>query len=218
MKLKQTAKKTAKRPVPKNRKSRSVPPFIIMGLGNPGPRYELSRHNIGYHVTDLIMQKPPMRLRRRLFASYFYLRLFNFTDRKSIVLIRSSGYMNNSGEILPSVMRRYRFTPEDFIVIVDNIDLPPGVCRLKKGGGDAGHNGLKSLISRMGSRDFYRLYIGVGRPAAGVSVVDHVLGNPEADDSRKILQACVRAADAIKSLADKPVSRVMEELNRREYS
>ncbi len=159
-----------------------------------------------------------MRLRRRLFASYLHLRLFNYKDRKSIVLIRSTGYMNNSGDIIPSVMRRYRVTPEDIIVLVDNMDLPPGVCKLKKGGGDAGHNGLKSFINRMGSGDFYRLYIGVGRPAVGVSVVDHVLGNPEADDSIKILQACVRAADAVKSLADKPVSRIMEELNRREYS
>lgn len=159
-----------------------------------------------------------MRLRRRLFASYLYLQLFNNTDRKSLVLIRSTGYMNNSGDILPSVLQHYKATPEDVIVIVDNMDLPPGVCKLKKGGGDAGHNGLKSLISRMDSGDFYRLFIGVGRPAAGVNVVDHVLGNPDSDDSLKILQACMRAADAIKSLADKPVSRIMEELNRREYS
>ena len=189
-----------------------------MGLGNPGPRYELSRHNVGYHVTDLVMQEPPMRLRRRLFASYLHVQLSSSKERKSIVLIRSTGYMNNSGDIVPSVMRRYKATPEDFIVIVDNMDLPPGDCRLKKGGGDAGHNGLKSFISRMGCSDFYRLYIGVGRPAPGISVVDHVLGNPEADDSRKILQACLKAADALKSLADKPVSRVMEELNRREHS
>ncbi len=216
--LKQKAKKTAKRPVPKNRKSRSMTPFIIMGLGNPGPEYELSRHNVGYHVTDLVMQEPPLRLRRRLFASYLQAEIFNPAGYKSIVLIRSTGYMNNSGDVVPSVIRRYNAAPEDFIVIVDNMDLPPGVCRLKKGGGDAGHNGLKSLISRMGRSDFYRLYIGVGRPAPGISVVDHVLGNPEDDESRKILQACLKAADALKSLGDKPVSRVMEELNRREHS
>jgi len=159
-----------------------------------------------------------MRLRRRLFASYLHVQISSSKERKSIVLIRSTGYMNNSGDIVPAVMRRYKATPEDFIVIVDNMDLPPGDCRLKKGGGDAGHNGLKSFISRMCCSDFYRLYIGVGRPAPGISVVDHVLGNPEADDSRKILQACLKAADALKSLADKPVSRVMEELNRREHS
>ncbi|MCK5735419.1 MAG: aminoacyl-tRNA hydrolase, partial [Spirochaetaceae bacterium] len=178
--------------------------------------YELSRHNAGYHVTNLVLQEPPLQLRRRFFASYFHLLIEGSSEQRSLLLVRSSGFMNNSGDIVPSINRRYKSVPEDFIVIVDNMDLKPGDCRLKRGGGDAGHNGLKSLINKMGSPDFYRLYIGVGRPGKGISVVDHVLGNPDAKDSLKILQACIRAANALHSLADKPIERVMEELNRRE--
>jgi PTH1 family peptidyl-tRNA hydrolase len=188
-----------------------------MGLGNPGPRYEQSRHNVGYQVINLLLQEPPMRLRRRLFASYYHLMLKGAPEHRPLLLVRSAGYMNNSGDIVPSLVRRYGVEPEDFLVIVDNMDLPPGSCRLKKGGGDAGHNGLKSLISRMGSRDFYRLYIGVGRPSPGVSVVEHVLGNPDTEDREKILSACIRAGNAVRSLAEKPMARVMEELNRREH-
>jgi len=208
-------KQLMKRPVPKN-SNRTMIPFIIMGLGNPGPQYERSRHNVGYHVTDLIMQEPPKHLRRRLFSSYSYAQMYGDVDQQALVLVRSIGYMNNSGDILPAVMRRFRFNPENLVVVVDNMDLPPGICKLKKGGGDAGHNGLKSIIRRMGCSDFYRLYIGVGRPSSGISVVDHVLGNPDNADGRKILKACLRAAEAIRSLSNTPVERVMEELNRRE--
>jgi len=195
-----------------------VIPYVIMGLGNPGPRYELSRHNVGYHVINLLLQEPPMRLRRRLFASYSHLLLPGEPGSRSLLLVRSTGYMNNSGDIVPSLVRRFKVQPEDFLIIVDNMDLQPGLCRLKKGGGDAGHNGLKSLIRTMGSKDFYRLYIGVGRPSPGVSVVDHVLGNPDDEDSRKILSACIRAEKALRSLTEKPIARVMEELNRREHT
>jgi len=195
-----------------------VTPFIIVGLGNPGPRYELSRHNVGYHVIDLVMQEPPMRLRRRLFASYYHSLLTVTPGSRPLLMVRSAGYMNNSGDIVPSLIRRYEVLPEDFIVIVDNMDLQPGTCRLKKGGGDAGHNGLKSLIRRMESSDFYRLYIGVGRPSPGVSVVEHVLGTPDAEDSRKIHSACIKAGRAVRSLAEKPLARVVEELNRREHT
>ena len=187
-----------------------------MGLGNPGPRYELTRHNVGYHVADFIMQEPPIRFRRRLFASYRTSSIPGDTGMRSLLLVRFTGYMNRSGEIVPEMMRRYGASAEDLIVIVDNMDLQPGVCKLKKGGGNAGHNGLKSLLSCMGNGDFYRLYIGVGRPSPGISVVEHVLGEPGGADALDITKACLRAAASIREMAHRPVARVMEELNRRE--
>ncbi len=208
-------KKLPKRLKPKNKHLTSQP-FIVMGLGNPGPQYERTRHNAGYHVVDLLMREPPLHLRRRLFASYLHLMIPGGMGQRSMLLVRSTTYMNHSGDIVPSVLRRYSASVEDLIVIVDNMDLQPGTCRLKKGGGDAGHNGLKSLINRMGSGDFYRLYIGVGRPSSGVSIVDHVLGIPESEEAMNIRSACFKAASSIMSLKDTAVARVMEELNRRE--
>ena len=162
------------------------------------------------------MQEPPLRFRRRLFASYRQSSISGDSGSRLLLMVQFTGFMNRSGEIIPELMRRYGVAPDDFIVIVDNMDLKPGVCRLKKGGGNAGHNGLKSLIEYMGSGDFNRLYIGIGRPASGISVVDHVLGEPDGGDALDITTACLRAAVSIKELAHRPFARIMEELNRRE--
>jgi PTH1 family peptidyl-tRNA hydrolase len=185
-------------------------------LGNPGPRYERTRHNVGYHVADFLMQEPPLQFRRRLFRSYSDACCVVDTGKRPLILVRYNGYMNRSGEVVPSLLRKYDVSAGDLIIVVDNMDLKPGVSRLKKGGGDAGHNGLKSIIKFLGNGDFSRLYIGVGRPAPGISVVDHVLGIPDEPDAPDIAMACLRGAASIRDLTHKTFGRVMEDLNRRE--
>lgn len=213
-KPKSVKKKLLKRLVPKN----SYPsPMLVMGLGNPGPRYESSRHNVGYRVVDIIMQEPPSRFRRRLFASYRFALFSSDSNKRPLIIVRYDGYMNRSGEVVPGLMRKFNISAEDLYVIVDNMDLMPGICRLKQSGGDAGHNGLKSIIHHIGSGNFNRLYIGVGRPGPGVSVVDHVLGNPDVSDAQNISKACLRASESIRELRSVSFARVSEELNRREY-
>jgi len=123
--------------------------------------------------------------------------------------------MNRAGDVVPELLRRYRAAPERFMVVVDNVDLVPGICRIKRGGGDAGHNGLKSVVRALGHGDFYRFYIGVGRPPGG-SLVDHVLGVPDKGDLADIDKACVRASWGILELAYRSIPRVMEEINKRE--
>jgi PTH1 family peptidyl-tRNA hydrolase len=190
--------------------------MIVMGLGNPGPRYERTRHNVGYHVADFLMQEPPLQFRRRLFKSYSYASFIVDEGRRPLILVRYNGYMNRSGEVIPSLLRKSHVSAGDFIVVVDNMDLKPGICRLKKGGGDAGHNGLKSIMHFLGTGDFNRMYIGVGRPDPGISVVDHVLGIPDGSVAPDIAMACLRAAASIRDLTQKSFARVMEDLNRRE--
>ena len=123
--------------------------------------------------------------------------------------------MNNSGDILPSVLHRYGAQPEDLVIVVDNMDLPPGACRIRHGGGHAGHNGLKSAAARLETTDFLRLYVGVGRPEKGTTVVDHVLGEPSASDFKAMDEAMNRAVQALNKLRYMPLDRVAEELNRR---
>jgi PTH1 family peptidyl-tRNA hydrolase len=195
--------------------NRSVP-LIVMGLGNPGPEYAGTRHNAGYMVIDALAEKPPLAFRKRFFSSYYYAYLSVPEYCREIVLVRYTGYMNTSGEITASLFRRFNASPEDLLVVVDNMDLPPGVCRLKKDGGSAGHNGIKSIINRTGTSGFYRLYIGVGRPDKSVDTVSHVLGRPDEQDEIAIKSACNKAAGAVKKLSCTPFSRVMEELNKRE--
>ncbi len=191
-------------------------PLFVIGLGNPGLKYERTRHNVGYISVDRLTEEPRLNFRSRLFSSYAEARIENPGAERSILAFRYKGYMNRSGEMMPSLVRRYGISASDIIVIVDNMDLPPGACRLKKGGGHAGHNGLKSLIAFLGSSDFIRLYIGIGRPSPGISVVDHVLGEPEGEDGNAIDFACTRAARAVRDLTAFPFQKVAEGLNRRE--
>lgn len=200
----------------KQKKRPEADPLFVAGLGNPGARYAGTRHNAGYLVLDILMRNPPLRFRKHLFHTYMSADLKVPDGGRSVLLLRSFDYMNHSGRIAAPLLRRHSAAPHDFIVVVDNMDLEPGVCRLKKGGGHAGHNGLKSIIHHLNSRDFYRLYIGVGRPYPPDSVIEHVLGRPDAHDAARITESCERAAQAIRDLAVHPAERVMEQLNRRE--
>lgn len=129
-------------------------------------------------------------------------------------IIEPLTYMNNSGTVLKNAMGRKAFAAEHLLVVCDNLDLPPGMCRLKRGGKDAGHNGLKSIIAHLGTADFLRLYIGIGRPASG-TVVDWVLGVPPREDFALMEESMERAVDAIFDLRTNPVERVMNDLNTR---
>lgn len=189
-------------------------PIVVMGLGNPGTKFERTRHNVGYHVVNLVLDEKHRKLRRGFFRKYSYCELANGRGKHSLVLARSNSYMNRTGDALPELFRRYRVAPERFIVVVDNVDLTPGLCRIKRGGGDAGHNGLKSVVRVLGHGDFYRFYIGVGRPA-GSSLIDHVLGVPDMDELADIDNACMRASQGILELPYKPIARVIEKINSR---
>ena len=123
--------------------------------------------------------------------------------------------MNNSGLAARQALRSYRFDVSKMLVVCDTLDLSPGACRLKRGGKNAGHNGLKSIIGSTGSGDFMRLYVGVGHPGNQAAVVDWVLGEPEENDAGKIDGAVSRAADAVLSLLTQEIEQVMNELNRK---
>ena len=188
-----------------------------MGLGNPGESYRLTRHNVGYQVLDNLMREAHVQFQGKYFSPYYYAEYSRNGGKKPLILVRSKGYMNQSGEIVTAITRRYKLDSDNFMVILDNMDLPPGQCRLKISGGDAGHNGLKSLMDYFNSPNFIRLYIGVGRPGPDCSVVDHVLGRPDPTEQNAINQGCRRAVDALKKLAEGlSVSGIAEELNRRE--
>lgn len=165
--------------------------FIVFGLGNPGPEYEGTRHNVGFRTIEKVAAQKGLKLRKRCF------RLYRAATEDNLTLIEPLTYMNNSGEVFKDIVKE----GDAVIVVVDQMDLPPGRLRLKRGGGSAGHNGLKSIISNYGE-DFIRIYIGVGRPEEGVSVPDHVLSKPNEEDDSLIDKATDRAAEAIISLIE----------------
>jgi len=124
-------------------------------------------------------------------------------------------FMNRSGVIMPAILKRTKVEPEKMVVVCDNLDLPPGVCKLKKKGSSAGHNGIKSIIYHLGDVPFYILFIGIGRPRAGEDLIPHVLGVPSEEDNKLLREARGKAAEAILELSSENYSQVMGKLNRR---
>lgn len=165
--------------------------MIVFGLGNPGPEYEDTRHNVGFKAIERLAAQKGMKMRKRCLRRYKWARSGNLT------LVEPLTYMNNSGEVFSGLVG----AGELVVVVVDNMDLPVGRLRIRVGGSSAGHNGLKSIISAIGS-DFIRVYIGIGRPGEGTGVVDHVLGRFPDGDMERLDAVLDEAASAISSIAN----------------
>lgn len=193
----------------KNRKSSGQVSLLAVGLGNPGSRYSETRHNVGFRALETL----GVRLRKP-WCNEFEYGVYD-TGALRIGLLRPLTYMNRSGRAVARAVMLSGVEPSSVVVVCDNLDLEAGLVRVKRGGSSAGHNGLKSIIEILGSEEFVRVYIGIGRPAPGQSVVDHVLGIPEHDEAERTQRACARAAQAIIRLAEADLSQVMNEFNTR---
>jgi PTH1 family peptidyl-tRNA hydrolase len=186
-----------------------------VGLGNPGPRFEGTRHNVGFAVVEETAARLDVSLRKPLFARYRLARTASSSEDDRLVLAEPLTYMNRSGDALPGILRRAGVETDSAVVVCDNLDLPAGRLRMKRAGGTAGHRGLASIVDALGHGNFLRLYIGIGRPEEG-DVIAHVLGSPP-EAERELYDAAIsRAADAVLSLRQQPPEQVMNELNRRQ--
>lgn len=186
---------------------------MVLALGNPGIQYQATRHNAGYRVADRIVAEKAVGFKKPFFKAFSICRVVE--DDSKLYLVKPLTYVNNSGRAASQALRSYRLPVSNLLVVCDNLDLAPGTCRLKRGGKDAGHNGLKSIISTIESGEFLRLYVGVGHPGRRESVVDWVLGKPDDEDNEKIESAVSRAAWAVGALLSQSTEQVMSELNRK---
>lgn len=185
--------------------------LMIIGLGNPGPKYEQTRHNVGFVLIELLTGQLNLLLKKPLFKNYRYASTFIGNCR--VHLVEPLTFMNRSGNILPSLISKYSLEPENILIVTDNMDLPPGRCRMKPGGSSAGHNGLKSVIHYLGTGKFFRLYVGIGRPSADLSVVDHVLGVFSSEESAQVEEAIKHAVHTIIKQSDGPMEQLLNEIN-----
>lgn len=179
---------------------------LVLGLGNPGSKYDHTRHNAGFDVVENVAAFFQVRLRKRCFR--LYRRASVHAAGRDWTLAEPLTFMNSSGEIAPD------FLPVDTLVVVcDQMDLPVGSLRVRRGGSSAGHNGLKSIIAGFGTTDFIRVYVGTGRPLAGESVVDHVLSRETDPAYPEVLE---RAAHAVVDLMEgRSLAEVEGAYNRR---
>ena len=184
---------------------------MVLCLGNPGLQYRNTRHNVGFRVAEKIADENGGVFKKPFFKPYVACAISRGNEK--LWLIKPLTFMNNSGAAAARALRSFRLSISNMLVVCDNLDLPPGTCRLKKSGSDAGHNGLKSIMGCTGSGDFMRLYIGIGHPGERGSVVDWVLGEPDDLDAEKIESSVISAASGAQMLLTQKVEQVMSELN-----
>ena len=187
--------------------------WLVLGLGNPGRRYEHTRHNVGEDAVRLLAERLEANLRTgRNDAAVAETRIGD----TRVVLAVPLTFMNESGRAAASLVKRFRFTnPERIIVVHDELDLEPGVVRVKAGGGLAGHNGLKSITSALSTQDYLRIRIGVGKPLSAARGADHVLSRIPARE-REVLDVSVEiAADAVSSIVTRGAAETMQDINSR---
>ena len=187
---------------------------VIAGLGNPGVRYQRSRHNVGFQVADRLAEKFSVLISTRRFkALYGKGRI----DSQEVVLLKPRTYMNRSGEAVKETVDFFHAGLEDLVVIHDDLDLPFGRLRFKRRGGDGGHQGVRSIIERMGGNDFIRLKVGIGRPTAEMDPAEYVL-TPFDKTERLLLDDILsRAAESLGVLLFEGIEAAMNRYQKRDF-
>lgn len=182
-------------------------PRLIVGLGNPGPEYERTRHNAGFWLAERVAARLGAALKREA-------RFHGSVGRagETWVLLPQT-YMNRCGQAVAALARFYRIAPDEILVLHDELDIPPGALRLKRGGGSGGHNGLKDIVAHLGTQDFWRLRIGIGHPGDRNEVVNYVLKPARAEEQALIDEALERALDAWPVLARGDFPAAMQKIN-----
>ncbi|AJQ96413.1 aminoacyl-tRNA hydrolase [Gynuella sunshinyii] len=184
---------------------------LIVGLGNPGPEYHHTRHNAGFDFVDFLAEQHNGRWQS---DKKFFAEICRITaDGQEILLLKPQTFMNRSGKSVAAVTNFFKLTLDNILVAYDELDLPPGVARLKVGGGHGGHNGMRDIITCLGNqRDFKRLRIGIGHPGHSSQVVGYVLGRAPQAESGLIELAMVEAARNLNLIIGQ-WHRAMTELN-----
>jgi peptidyl-tRNA hydrolase, PTH1 family len=187
---------------------------VVVGLGNPGERYSGTRHNVGFIVVDALASRLGVHFKKKLFHSYFVGK--GLHSGTALYLVKPLTYMNDSGRAVREAMRETGGDPSQLLVICDSLDLSPGNVRFKLKGSSAGQKGLESIIRAIGTQEFMRMALGIGRPDRKGKVIGHVLGAPTKEEEELIDAAVERAAQAVLMLVSDGPTRVMNDLNRRE--
>lgn len=188
-------------------------PWLVVGLGNPGPKYAGTRHNIGYLITDELARRLGAGFRRHKNGRSDVVEGRLGVGGPKVVLVRSHTYMNESGGPVSSLAKFYKVLPDHIIAIHDELDIAFSTLRIKLGGGDNGHNGLKSMRSSLGTGDFFRVRAGIGRPPGRQDPADFVLSNYSAAERKELPFQIDSAADAVESLIREGLEATQQRFN-----
>jgi PTH1 family peptidyl-tRNA hydrolase len=197
---------------------REVPsegPFLVVGLGNPGPAYAGNRHNVGAMVLDLLAERAGARLSPGKGSRARALAAEGRLAGRRVVLARPLTYMNESGGPVRGLLDYHKLPVRDLVVVHDELDLPFATVRLKRGGGEGGHNGLRSLTRSLGTKDYLRVRVGIGRPPGRQDPADFVLKDFSAAERKELDLHVVEAADAVELLLAAGLESAQNEVHPR---
>ena len=184
---------------------------LIVGLGNPGQQYEKNRHNAGFLFLDrLLADCNGSWTKETRFQGWFG---SCHIGSEKLLLLKPDTFMNRSGQAVGKIARYYKLQPEEILVVHDELDFAAGVVKFKKGGGHAGHNGLRDIIAHLSSKDFYRLRVGIDRPVAGKVVADYVLSNPSKAEMILIEDGFARVEAVLARMIAGDIAGAMNELH-----
>jgi peptidyl-tRNA hydrolase, PTH1 family len=184
----------------------------IIGLGNPGPKYEWTRHNVGFWAIDILakqLQVPVTRSKHQSLVGE------SRVGNVPVLLVKPQTFMNLSGQAVQDVVHFYKLDPtSDVFVVYDDMDFQPGQLKLRTRGSAGGHNGIKSIISSLGTEAFCRARIGIGRPAPGMDIISHVLGTFRTEDRERVWKAAEASVDAIRYALEHDFEKAMSQFNQ----
>jgi len=185
--------------------------FVIVGLGNPGKKYENTRHNAGFLALDALADKYGISISEKKHKA---LCGTGVIEGNKVLLVKPQTYMNLSGESVRAVMDFYKIDPEEeMLVIFDDISLAPGNLRIRKKGSAGGHNGIKSIIAHTGTQNFMRIKVGVGEKPSGWDLADYVLGHFSEDDNAKLKEIMPDVLQATALMVQGDVDKAMNDFN-----
>ena len=187
---------------------------LVAGLGNPGRKYQATRHNAGFWWVERLAQRTQTALRAE---ARFQGRVGRLSPPHGTAwLLLPETFMNHSGRSVGALASFYRTAPQDILIVHDELDLPPGTAKLKKGGGTGGHNGLNDIAACLGTKDFWRLRLGIGHPGVRDAVIDYVLCPPRSDERMAIDAAIERSLDLWPLMAESNMEAAMLKLHTKE--
>ena len=185
--------------------------WLIVGLGNPGQKYEHTRHNMGFLTVDLLAEKAGVKLNKVKFKAAY--NILNFAGCKCLVM-KPQTYMNLSGEAVREAVQFYKVPPDHVLVIYDDVSLPVGKLRVRPTGSAGGHNGIKNIIAHLGTQDFPRVKIGVGAPeGGGAEMVDWVIGAPSQAERKVLVESFEKAIQAAECIIAHGCQQAMNQFN-----
>jgi len=184
--------------------------MLVVGLGNPGKEYTLTKHNVGFLVVDELGKRVGIDIKKNKFQSSYG---EGFVEGDKILLLKPQTYMNRSGGAVFSASDFYKIPPENIIVVHDEMDIALGRIMIKPGGGSAGNNGIKTIISSLGSKDFIRVRIGIGKPDAKSDGANHVLSNFSKSESDVVEESIQTASDAVLEIVSNGLEKAMNKYN-----